>query len=121
MRRKSEWRHGKLPDHSALLAGHTPPDEIGFASDRIQTWYNKTTSGWSDPAPHYHEESDEIFIVLQGSLLLEVEGARLVLGAREFCCFPAGTTHAVIDVTPPVETLMIRAPSVNDKAFPPSE
>jgi GNAT superfamily N-acetyltransferase len=38
-------------------------------------------------------------------------------GPRQFCCFPVGLYHAVVDVYPPVETLMIRAPSVEDKVY----
>jgi len=64
-----------------------------------------------------HAQSDECFIVLNGSLLVEVEGERVVVGPREFCCFPSGVYHAIIEVETPAETLMIRAPSVNDKVY----
>lgn len=107
----------KLPDMSLLLSGRTPPDDFGFPSNRLQIWYNNTQEGWADPKPHYHKDSDEIFVILRGSMLVEVEGERFVLGEREFCCFPAGTWHAVIEVYPPLESLMIRAPSIQDKVY----
>lgn len=125
------FHHRTLPDDSALLAGHTPPDELGFRSERLQIWYNNSEEAWRDPALHWHEESDECFIVLRGSLVVEVQptvqrsvhppveaGERHVIGPGEFCCFPRGMLHGVIEVHPPIETFMIRAPSVADKQYP---
>ncbi len=91
---------------------------MGFASERLQIWYNNTAEAWRDPQPHAHLESDECFIVLRGTLIVEVEGERFTVGPREFCCFPRGVYHAVVEVYPPVETLMIRAPSAEDKVYP---
>jgi mannose-6-phosphate isomerase-like protein (cupin superfamily) len=109
--------HRALPDHSALLSGREPPDDDGFASRQLQIWYNNTGHAWADVAPHAHLTSDECFIVLHGALIVEVEGEWLRIGPRELCCFPAGVFHAVVAVFPPVETLMIRAPSVADKEY----
>jgi mannose-6-phosphate isomerase-like protein (cupin superfamily) len=111
-----------LPDNSTLLMGPAPRDEFGFVSEHLQIWYNNTATGWVDSAPHAHAESDECFVVLRGQLLVEVEGKRFLVGPRAFCCFPRGVYHAVIETYPPVESLMIRAPAVNDKQYqePPS-
>jgi mannose-6-phosphate isomerase-like protein (cupin superfamily) len=62
-------------------------------------------------------DSDACFVVLRGSLLVEVEGERVMIGPREFCCFPRGVYHSVVQVFPPVERLMIRSPSVKDKVY----
>jgi mannose-6-phosphate isomerase-like protein (cupin superfamily) len=113
----TNYHHRKLPDFSTLLSGHTPPDDIGFQSTRLQIWYNNMNENWQDSAPHMHKESDECFIVLKGALLVEVEGERFTVGAGEFCCFPAGVMHAVVGVHPPLESLMVRAPSVDDKIY----
>ncbi len=111
--------HRKLPEHAhaAVLSGHTPPDELGFRSEQLQILYNHTDVAWSDPGLHKHTESDECFIVPKGSLEVDVEGVRHSIGEREFCCFPAGVYHAVVAVETPTETLMIRAPSVQDKVY----
>jgi mannose-6-phosphate isomerase-like protein (cupin superfamily) len=113
----ASFHHRKLPEHSALLAGHTPPDDLGFASDRLQVWFNHTDTPWADTGLHAHQDSDECFVVLQGVLIVDVEGAHHTIGPREFCCFPRGVFHAVVEVMPPVQTLMIRAPSVDDKVY----
>jgi len=85
------FHHSKLPNHSALLSGRLPTDAVSFQSNALQIWYNNTDQTWIDtPEPlHFHKESDEIFLVLKGALHVEV----------------------------PVETLMIRAPSVEDKVY----
>jgi mannose-6-phosphate isomerase-like protein (cupin superfamily)/ribosomal protein S18 acetylase RimI-like enzyme len=113
------FHHRKLPDYSTLLSGRTPPDEVGFQSSHLQIWYNHTDASWvgDGERPHKHLHSDECFIVLEGSLVVEVDGRRITIGPREFCCFPAGQTHAVVAVHLPVETLMMRAPSVDDKVY----
>lgn len=115
----ASWHHGRLPDHSTLLIGRKPPDDIGFPSDRLQIWYNNTIEARTDPAPHFHEDSDEVFIVLSGTLEVTVEGNTVTLGPREFCCFSVGVVHSVVAVFPPAETIMIRAPSINDKVLVP--
>jgi len=113
------FHHRKLPDYSTLLCGPTPPDAVGFPSSQLQIWYNNTGESWvgNGERPHKHLYSDECFIVLEGSLVVEVDGRRFTIGPHEFCCFPAGQYHAVVAVHPPVETLMIRAPAVNDKVY----
>jgi mannose-6-phosphate isomerase-like protein (cupin superfamily) len=113
----STFHHQKLPAFSTLLSGHTPRDTVGFRSERLQIWYNNTEETWKDPAPHYHTDSDEIFIVLRGSIVVEVEGERYTIQAGEFCCFPVGVYHSVVEVFPPVESFMIRAPSIEDKVY----
>jgi mannose-6-phosphate isomerase-like protein (cupin superfamily) len=115
----ARFHHRRLPAFSTLLAGRVPLDDVGFTSERLQIWYNHTERAWRDPAPHVHERSDECFIVLAGRLVVEVEGERHEIGPSEFCCFPAGVFHWIVEVYPPAETLMIRAPSCDDKLYPP--
>lgn len=114
---KPTFHHRKLPDCSTLLSGRSPSDATGFPSTLLLIWYNNTQEAWSDPLPHAHKESDECFIVLKGSLTVEVEGERFTIGPREFCCFPQGVYHQVIAVHPPVESPMLRSPSVDDKIY----
>ena len=112
------FHHHKLPDHSTLISGPKPLDKYGFVSNKLQIWYNNTNDAWDDPAPHYHTQSDEIFILLKGSISVEVDEQRIEVGPREFCCFPVGVIHSVVEVHLPVESLMIRAPSGSDKVYP---
>jgi mannose-6-phosphate isomerase-like protein (cupin superfamily) len=113
----THFHHQPLPSYSTLLCGRTPRDGTGFQSGQLQIWYNNTEKAWKDSGVHKHLESDECFVVLQGQIIVEVEGQRFTVGPREFCCFPRGVFHAVVEVHPPVESLMIRAPSVEDKVY----
>lgn len=113
--------HRRLPQKSGLLVGPRPPDDFAYQLDHLQIWFNRTDEPWNDPAPHFHQESDEVFIVLKGELVVEVNGERITVGPDEFCAFPAGVVHSVVDVHTPHESLMIRAPSVQDKIYVDSE
>jgi mannose-6-phosphate isomerase-like protein (cupin superfamily) len=84
----------------------------------LQVWFNDRTDGWADPGPHFHTQSDEMFVVLEGALVVEVDGGEIRVGPGEFCCFPAGLLHQILSIEPPLRTLMIRAPSVDDKVYP---
>jgi mannose-6-phosphate isomerase-like protein (cupin superfamily) len=114
-----KFHHAKLPNYSTLLSGRTPPDEVGFPSGILQIWYNNTGKTWVETPepPHYHKESDEIFIVLKGALHVEVNGEVHRIGPHEFCCFPSGQWHSIVRGEVPVETLMVRSPSVDDKVY----
>lgn len=109
------FHHGPLPDHSDLLVGREPPSDVGWRSELIQVWFNNTDTPWADDGRHLHTGSDEVFVVLEGRLTIEVEGERVEVGPGEFCCFRRGVVHAVVAVETPARTLMIRAPSVDDK------
>ena len=116
------FHHRPLPPHSGLLSGRVPRDETSFQSDQLQIWYNNTDQSWvgDGEQPHMHLRSDECFVVLQGALIVEVDGQRHRIGPRDFCCFPAQMYHAIVAVETPLETLMIRAPSTDDKVYQPS-
>ncbi len=113
------FHHRKLPQHSTLLSGSAQRDAFGLVSSQLQVWYNKTDESrvGQGEVPHKHLQCDECFIVLRGMLTVEVEGEKFTILPREFCCFSAGVYHALNEVQPPVETLMIRAPSVVDKVY----
>jgi mannose-6-phosphate isomerase-like protein (cupin superfamily) len=64
-----------------------------------------------------HQSSDECFIVVQGSVVIEVEAERFTIGPRELCCFPAGIYHRIVEVQTLAETLMLRSPLVTDKVY----
>ena len=111
------FHHAKLPNFTTILSGHSPPDEVGFRSGKLQILYNHTDEPWRDEGLHAHLESDECFIVLEGEITVALERSTHIIRTGEFCCFPVGLYHAVTAVKPPVKALMIRAPSVQDKVY----
>lgn len=113
--------HRRLPSGFTVLAGSQPPDDACFASDRLQVLWNDTDEAWHDRAPHAHAASDEMFVVLEGQLIVDVEGVRRQVGPNESIAFPAGVVHAVVGGVPPIRALVVRAPSVQDKVYPDDE
>lgn len=109
--------HGDLPSRSDLLAGREPPSDVGWQTDDLQIWFNNSDEPWRDPGLHLHDQSDEVFVVLEGELVVEVSGEHVTIRSGEFCCFRKGTPHAVVDVSAPIKTFMIRAPSIEDKRY----
>lgn len=114
------FNKGRLPSYSTLLSGKVVPDEIGSQSDMLQIWYNNSSSPWTDEGLHAHQKSDECFVILKGSVTVQVDDEFHQIEAGSFCFFPKGIFHGIVSVTPPVEALVIRAPSVADKVYRPS-
>ncbi|MGI8403848.1 MAG: cupin domain-containing protein [Thermomicrobiales bacterium] len=107
----------QLPDRFAVLSGPNPPDGLCFSSDNLQILWNNSDISWSDPRPHYHQESDEVFLVLRGSVDVEVGDDEVTIGPGEVCFFPAGTWHGIKKTHPPAQFLVVRAPTTADKVY----
>jgi hypothetical protein len=58
-----------------------------------------------------------VFWYFKGLLIVEVEGEPVTIGPREFCGFPRGTYHQVVEVHPPIECLILRNSSGSDKRY----
>ena len=84
---------------------------------KLQIYYRRGDDLSTDERSHAHTVSDEIFIVLSGSVVLDVEGEEVMVGPRESCHFPVGVFHRIVRVTQPLEALVIRAPSADDKVY----
>ena len=107
-----------LPEISAFLAGRGPVDpKLGALSEHIQIYYRRGDDLSVDERSHAHKVSDEFVVVLTGSIVLDVEGEAVVVGPRQSCHFPIGVFHRIVEVVQPLEALVIRAPSVDDKVY----
>ena len=82
--------HKKLTDnlsgHWALLSGSQPNSENCFHSDAIQIFYNSAEKSWSDDKEHFHTDSDEIYIVLEGAIHINVNGNPIRIEKDEYLC-----------------------------------
>ena len=105
----------ELPIHWALLCGRAPPDDLAFHTNKLQIIYNNAAAPWRDEAPHAHSESDEVYIVQEGAMVIAIDGELIVVDAGEFLCVPTGTIHQLVEVRTPHKSFVIRSPSVNDK------
>jgi mannose-6-phosphate isomerase-like protein (cupin superfamily) len=115
--------HRKLEvasDHWTLISGRNPTDKLSFQSERLQVIFNHTSTPWQDTVAHAHRESDEIYIVLEGLMVIAVSGELFNVAAGEVLCVPSGTVHQLMRVEVPHRSLVLRSPSVNDKIGEPS-
>lgn len=115
--------HRKLEvasDHWTLISGRNPTDELSFQSERLQVIFNHTSTPWQDTVAHAHRESDEIYIVLEGLMVIAVSGELFNVAAGEVLCVPSGMVHQLMRVEVPHRSLVLRSPSVNDKIGEPS-
>lgn len=112
-----QYLRRSLPREFTVLGGPNPTDALAFRSSNLQILWNCSDESWTDLGQHYHRESDEVFIVLKGSLEVEVEQEVFTVDAGELCFFPAGVWHAITRANPPVEALVIRAPVTSDKVY----
>ena len=56
----------------------------GFKSEHLQIVFNNTAEPWSDGRAHAHTRSDEVYIVIEGSMNIEVEGVLVVVASGVF-------------------------------------
>ena len=114
----ANYHHRKLPDFSTILSGAGPIDnDYGYQNSELQIWYNNTTESWSDDQAHAHTECVECFIITKGAIRVDIEGEERLINEGEYCYFPQGVFHRIMEAFPPVESFMIRAPSVKDKIY----
>ena len=115
-----QFHHEPLPETSAFLAGRGPVTPgVGVQTEQIQIYYRRDDDLRPDEQLHAHETCDEFFVVLSGSMTFEVDGVERVVRAREFCHFPRGLFHRIAAVSRPLEALVMRAPSIDDKVYRP--
>lgn len=98
-----------------VIAGPNPPTQDGFRSSRIQVLHWQVEAPFSDPGPHLHEASDEVYVVLEGSIDVTVEGETIKVGPSEALVVGAGVVHSLVAVQFPATGLSIRGPSIGDK------
>lgn len=98
-----------------LICGSEPTGADCFPSGNVQIIHNHRDRSWRDATAHAHGRSDEIYIVLQGTMTIEVEGEPVPVAAGEYLCIGAGTRHRVLGAEVPHRSFIVRGPSVRDK------
>jgi mannose-6-phosphate isomerase-like protein (cupin superfamily) len=85
--------------------GHLTVIDVGREAAAREPWFNQTLTTVNDAVVrlgvlegefhwHKHEAEDEFFLVLEGELVIEVEGAETVtLGPQQGFTMPKGVMH----------------------------
>lgn len=90
-----------------------PPTQTGGAMTVIET----TNAPGFGPPLHRHRET-ELFRVLEGRYLYEIDGRRLHADAGDVVCVPGGAAHGFVNVTDrPARQFIIIVPGLDAVAF----
>ena len=104
-----------LEGRLTVIAGPQPPSDDGVCSDRLQVLHWRVDEPYGDGGTHLHQTSDEVYVVLEGAIDLEIDGAPITVAAGEAVTVGAGVSHALVAVQHPARGLTIRGPAINDK------
>jgi quercetin dioxygenase-like cupin family protein len=103
----------KIPALGLELAVRLPPESSGEALTIIET---SNAPGFGPPL-HRHAET-EVFRVLEGRYLFEVNGRRFRASAGDVLTVPGGDAHAFINVTDkPARQLVMILPGMDAQGF----
>jgi mannose-6-phosphate isomerase-like protein (cupin superfamily) len=103
----------KIPALGLELAVRLPPDASGGALTIIET---VNAPGFGPPL-HRHGET-EVFRILEGRYLFEVNGRRVEAGAGELISVPGGNAHAFVNITDrPARQIVMILPGMDAQGF----
>lgn len=102
-----------IPEIGLELRVRVPPETTGGALTCIET----TNAPRFGPPLHRHRET-EIFYVLEGRYLFEVDGRRFTAEAGDVVTVPGGAAHAFVNVTDqPARQFIQILPGLDAAAF----
>lgn len=78
-----------LGDKLALFSEHWSPKTIG----RLNNYALKVVKVQGEFVWHQHDDTDEVFLVLDGELTIDLPDTTVVLGPRETLTVPRGMQH----------------------------
>jgi mannose-6-phosphate isomerase-like protein (cupin superfamily) len=99
----SRVRHIELADGQVF--GHLELIDVPAEAAAHEPWFNETLASVNDAVIrlgviegdfhwHKHDDQDEFFLVLDGELLVDVEGSdTITLGRHQACTVPQGVVH----------------------------
>jgi mannose-6-phosphate isomerase-like protein (cupin superfamily) len=99
----SRVRHIELADGQVF--GHLELIDVPAEAAAHEPWFNETLTSVNDAVIrlgvidgdfhwHKHDDQDEFFLVLDGELLVDIEGSdTITLGRHQACSVPKGVVH----------------------------
>jgi len=99
----------RLEELEFVPAGHEDPKSPGviikvILKERdLQTGHLQMIN-WAKMAegnsfrPHYHEDMEEIFIILKGNVRIQIQGEEAILGKEEVVVVPMGQVHEMKNI-----------------------
>jgi mannose-6-phosphate isomerase-like protein (cupin superfamily) len=101
--------HAEASDYQAGEC--LPPTSAGYSPwwDFWSGW-QRSLSTWFGQERHFHTKPEEYYVVLRGSLELEVQGSVIPVVPGSLVGVRAGAPHVVVGGQEPVDTFLVRVP-----------
>jgi quercetin dioxygenase-like cupin family protein len=96
-----------------ILTMKATADETGGA---FLLFDDSMTAGKTTPL-HIHADEDEALYVLEGELLVHIDGAEHLLGAHGFAMAPRGVPHAFVVTSPTARVLTLQTPGTAEPFY----
>lgn len=118
MDNKKKYMVGKIDNFSkrkGWFFGHFAEDEL-LKSDLVEVAWQKISNKTRSPNDrHFHSQSVEINIILNGEFSLSIDGKDMTFHKGEFLIVWPETIVENVRAGENTELIVIRAPSINDK------
>ena len=102
----------KIPALGLELAVRLPPEVSGEALTVLET---SNAPGFGPPLHRHHET--EVFRVLEGRHLYEVNGRRFEAAAGDLVSVPGGDAHAFVNITDKPARQLVMLPGMDAQRF----
>lgn len=103
------------PGTTTIVSPTATTENPAHRSNQLRVVYNRTPTDLAEPQRHLHTESTEVYLVFQGELVLEVADEQVTLRDHEVCTVGPMTPHRIINSSPQLEAVVIRAPGSPDR------
>jgi mannose-6-phosphate isomerase-like protein (cupin superfamily) len=87
-------------EHRQTDVGQVIKARSADTEDRFSFTVITDPPGYGGPRAYYHEDTDDVFYVLEGEMMFLIGERRVIEGAGGFVLVPAGTVHAFGNVGP---------------------
>jgi len=105
-----------MPVGTTLIVSPTAADDVSIhETSHMRVVFNRETRSLTEPRAHLHTASTEVYLVVAGTLTLEVESERIVLASHQACTIPPGVPHRILESSEGVEAVVIRSPAIADR------
>lgn len=100
-------RDGRTPAPLNIVGEETLVKVTAEDSDNTLAFFHLMAPPMSGPPRHVHTREDELFYVLEGELVFELDGERHVVGAGDTVYLRRGVIHAYQNFTASTARLLI--------------
>jgi mannose-6-phosphate isomerase-like protein (cupin superfamily) len=99
----------EFEQHGYIIGSRMPETDPAY-SKYLDIGYNHQSSPWQDETSHYHQTSEEYFIVLNGRLDISGETRLVSIHPGQLLSIRSGVRHQMLGGQGPIENFLVRVP-----------